>query len=109
MASTTPSAVLKTVYKSTFTFRSDVPPSKREDHKSGVIHALKSTVLGRKQGEQREEHAFVWVQDVSHTNGISAVVDHLIQFGFDVKDTGMSFVPFSCRENWMHRYPHACE
>ncbi|KAL7535623.1 hypothetical protein ACHAXR_006617 [Thalassiosira sp. AJA248-18] len=89
---------LEPVYRSDFSFRSDISSAKREAHKSGILHAFKIAYA-----HGREEHTFAWLDDKTHEN-VEVVTAHLLQHGFD--ESTMRFVPFSspymeCDENGM--------
>ena len=99
-----PTPTPPTVPRSTFAFKTDVAPSKRDSHPSGVIHAVKIERGGR---PRREEHAFAWIDDRRRAGAVDGVLRHLERFGFD--GNRALFVPYSSREGWAHCYPHACE
>mmetsp|Transcript_21126 Transcript_21126/g.38756 ORF Transcript_21126/g.38756 Transcript_21126/m.38756 type:complete len:677 (+) Transcript_21126:72-2102(+) len=90
--------MVKTVKISFFTFRSDIEPLKVDKHKSGILHSFKFD-------NGREEHAFAWLHDKNHKS-VRKVVLHFSEFGF--AESQMCFIPFSTKDNWLRRYPHAC-
>mmetsp|Transcript_86 Transcript_86/g.184 ORF Transcript_86/g.184 Transcript_86/m.184 type:complete len:113 (+) Transcript_86:130-468(+) len=92
------------------TYESDIPPSNRPTHKSGILHTFK-TIHGV-DGESHADpavvvsvrnNAFAWLVDRHHET-VEKIMTKLVQSGFDAL-----FIPFSSMANWMERYPHACE
>ncbi|KAL7547847.1 hypothetical protein ACHAWF_011117 [Thalassiosira exigua] len=88
--------------KSSFHFETDIPPSSRNIHPSGILHAFRSTPSATSI-HGREEHAFAWMEDSIH---LEQVLEHLETRGFDVSRNAV-FVPYSTQRNWIDRYPHA--
>lgn len=136
---TAPTVRIEATSRSTFIFRSDIAPAAdREAHRSGILHAIRIGTVGEGEDEGqrmmllgaagREEHAFAWIEDRwagggggggagdddDDDNGggegraIEAVAAHLAGYGFGSRGK-MNFVPYSSREGWVHRYPHAGE
>jgi len=106
----------RVVDKTSFTFETDLPPSCRNIHPSGIVYALRSTPPAptttsdatatsddNKTAIHREEHIFAWIANSLH---IEAAVVHLEKNGFDRED-GIVFIPYSTQRNWQDRYPHA--
>ena len=96
----------RVVDKSSFTFETDVPALSRNTHPSGVLHAFRSTPASSEPNalsQGREEHSFAWISNSLH---IEAAIKHLEKSGFDRSD-GIVFIPYSTKQNWVDRYPHA--
>ncbi|KAL7546469.1 hypothetical protein ACHAWF_009804 [Thalassiosira exigua] len=112
MPSTPSSSSLETVPYSRLTLRTDVrgDASSRSVHKSGILHAIKRSrppspsddPPGDRTG--REEHAFAWIANKDDPI-VGVVISHFSKFGFDGE--GAKFVPYTSREGWERRYPHA--
>ena len=88
------------VDKSTFSFETDLPPSSRHIHPSGVLHAFRTTTSN---GRPRQEHAFAWIENTLH---VEPALAHLETHGFD-RTEGIAFIPYSTKRNWLDSYPHA--
>ena len=96
----------RVVDKSSFSFVTDLPPSLRNIHPSGVLHAFRSTAASSKSetsSNVTEEHTFAWIANSLH---IELAIKHLEKFGFD-RSQGIVFIPYSTQRNWLDRYPHA--
>jgi len=104
----------RVVDKSSFTFETDLPPSCRNIHPSGILHAFPSITTtptnnshghgGNNSSRDREEHAFAWITNSLHVE--SAITHFETAFGFD-RSQGIVFLPYSTKRNWLDRYPHA--
>jgi len=90
----------KVVDKSSFSFESDLPPSLRHIHPSGVLHASRPaspcTIC-------TEEHTFAWIENALH---IESALSLLEQRGFS-RSKSIVFIPFSTKRKWLERYPQA--
>lgn len=93
---------LRVVDKSVFTFQTDLPPSSRHIHPSGVLHAFRTTTSADSVSA-REEHTFAWITNSLY---IESALSHLEKHGFD-RTHGIVFIPYSTKRNWLDRYPHA--
>lgn len=114
-----------------FRFETDLSPSARNIHPSGVLHAFRrpdppaaapSTAPTAEPGgsdggddggddgdgdrDGGEEHVLVWIANSLH---IDRALSHLEERGFDRRrdDDCTVFVPYSSRKNWEDRYPQA--
>ncbi|KAL9186683.1 hypothetical protein ACHAXT_005921 [Thalassiosira profunda] len=88
---------------SSFAFATDLPPSSRAIHPSGVLHAFRTTATPAGCFRPRQEHAFAWIENALH---IDPALAHLEAHGFD-RANGITFVPYSTKRNWLECYPHA--
>jgi len=104
----------RVVVKSSFTFETDLPPSSRNIHPSGVLHAFRSassppTVATPGVDDDdnaiigAEEHTFAWIENSLH---IESALSMLEKHGFS-RSKSIVFVPYSTKRNWVGRYPHA--
>ena len=108
----------RVVNSSSFAFATDLPSSSRNIHPSGVLHARRTTPSASGL-PGREEHAFAWIADSIR---VEEALNHLEKFGFrrdgngddddgddndNGNDDGISFIPYSTKNNWLNRYPHA--
>ncbi|KAL9186498.1 hypothetical protein ACHAXT_005736 [Thalassiosira profunda] len=91
---------LQTVGQTTFTLRSDVPEAFRGRHRAGILHARQRHKGGH------DEYAFAWLDDNTNLDVVHVVTSHLNRFGFDPNK--MYFLPYTSKDNWRKRYPHAC-
>jgi len=102
----------RVVHKSSFNFVTDVRPSFRGAHPSGVLHAFRFTpcatpiasTLPIQSGKssRREEHAFAWIEDKAH---LESALNHFESCRFDREK--MVFIPYSTKRNWLDQYPQA--
>ena len=55
-------------------------------------------------------HTFVWLADKNDEDAVQNVIQRLRDEcdGGNIDDE-MVFIPYSSLENWIYRYPHACE
>eukprot|EP00584_Thalassiosira_punctigera_P005766 CAMPEP_0172534604 /NCGR_PEP_ID=MMETSP1067-20121228/6908_1 /TAXON_ID=265564 ORGANISM="Thalassiosira punctigera, Strain Tpunct2005C2" /NCGR_SAMPLE_ID=MMETSP1067 /ASSEMBLY_ACC=CAM_ASM_000444 /LENGTH=128 /DNA_ID=CAMNT_0013319415 /DNA_START=21 /DNA_END=403 /DNA_ORIENTATION=+ len=101
----------RVVHQTSRAFVTDVRPSCRGSHPSGVLHAFRSTVWtvaapklliqsGNSCKSSREEHAFAWIENSAH---LESALSHFETCSFDRKR--MVFMPYSAKENWLERYP----
>ena len=56
-------------------------------------------------------HTFVWLADKNDDDAVQNVIERLRDEcdGGNNDDDEMVFIPYSSLENWISRYPHACE
>ena len=85
---------MKTVVKSTISFKSDVRKASRPTHTKGILHATKISET------KEEEHCFAWLSD---TSVFANAFEYLNSYGFE----NMVFIPFTSKTSWTERYPCA--
>ena len=105
----------RVVDKSSFTFETDLPPSSRNIHPSGILHAFRSTLIPSSSQSStannnstttattRSEHTFAWVTNSLH---IESTIKHLESHGIN-RSENIVFIPYSTKTNWINTYPHA--
>lgn len=85
--------LMKTVAKSSISFKSDVRKDSQPNHIEGILHA---TSISR----QKEEHCFAWLSDTSF---YANAHEYLNNYGFE----NIVFIPYSSKTAWVKRYPSA--
>ena len=98
----------RVVDKSSFTFETDLPPSSRNVHPSGILHAFRTTTINNASTTTtttttRSEHTFAWITNSLH---IESTIKHLESHGFH-RSENIVFIPYSTKANWINTYPHA--
>ena len=107
----------RVVDKSSFTFETDLPPSSRNVHPSGILHAFRTTTINTANNNStlptktnnastttsRSEHTFAWITNSLH---IESTIKHLESHGFH-RSENIVFIPYSTKANWINTYPHA--
>eukprot|EP00970_Alexandrium_tamarense_P001477 scaffold154_cov185-Alexandrium_tamarense.AAC.5 len=99
--------MVQTCLESSVTFRSDIPPTSVDIHPSGIIHAHRitnTTSSAASTSTSAEEHIFAWLTDITYLN---TTLKHLAQHSFDTSTNSCMFIPYSSKENWIAKYPHA--
>jgi len=103
-----------------FHFKSDLPKRHRPDKiQSGILHLYRSS---KHPTNPKQEHCFAWIVNANgqyktkkgsctvydgsstHTH-LKETMSYLERFGFSEEKA--KFVPFSSKEKWIFKYPHA--
>eukprot|EP00581_Thalassiosira_minuscula_P018904 CAMPEP_0183720586 /NCGR_PEP_ID=MMETSP0737-20130205/13154_1 /TAXON_ID=385413 /ORGANISM="Thalassiosira miniscula, Strain CCMP1093" /LENGTH=638 /DNA_ID=CAMNT_0025950473 /DNA_START=722 /DNA_END=2638 /DNA_ORIENTATION=+ len=100
----------RVVDKFSFTFETDLPPSTRNIHPSGILHACrneeekeeKEGTTETNNNNDEEQHIFAWITSTLH---IDLALMYMKNKGYHSDD--VIFLPYSTKENWLHRYPAA--